>query len=122
MFDILSHAFDVAMYVVNPVIGTVWHFVGDKIEDALNIEEHINTILFFFEVILPVIHRYTLQLIFDKSVEICNTSGHMVVGYLESNFPNMGDLNLLYFLFGFIIFVFVIKLVVHIVSGLMNIL
>lgn len=122
MRDLLGNAFDAALFAISPIYGTLWQFVGDKIEDALGIDTLIDKFFFFFEYILPMIQQYALSLLFDKSVEICDTTGRMVVGYIESNFPNMGDLYILYFLFGFIIFIFIIKLVIHIVSGLLNIL
>lgn len=118
MKDFLDFLYEKALYIVNPSLGVIWSYIGDDLQDLIGLDEIIAKVFKLFSALLPLLHRYLISLIFEESVQICRTTGETFVNCIEMNFSNVSDLSILYFLFGLMIFVFVIKLTIHIVSGI----
>lgn len=118
MTDLLSKLFDKVLYIVNPPLGALWDYAGESIKDLLGLDDLIEKFFALFEFLLPILHRYVINLIFDESVQLCKATGELFISAFERNFGNVNDLSILSFLFGLIIFIFVIKLCVHIISGI----
>lgn len=99
-------------------------FLNDAVDDLLSvftypIELLVSGLKYYFTVILPEFTEFIYTILFIEMVDTINSLGNKYIEFCENNFGSVANLNFLYFYFGFVILVFIIKLVIHVLSAIL---
>lgn len=99
-------------------------FLNDITDDFLSIFTYpidllVKGLKYYFTVVLPEFTEFIYTILFIELVDTINAMGNKYIEFCENNFGNVANLNFLYFYFGFIIVVFIVKLVIHVISAIL---
>lgn len=99
-------------------------FINDVYDDFFDfftypIQLLVKGLKYYFTEILPEFTEFIYSILFIELVDTINAMGNKYIEFCENNFGNVANLNFLYFYFGFIIVVFIIKLIIHVISAIL---